>query len=64
MQKAVDRYWHETPEEIQKSYGEEYLKDFKTSIANHLSRARPSEKIKEVIDDMIDAVAGVNPKVS
>lgn len=48
---------------MRNSYGDEYMKDFKTTISAHLNRAKPSEKIKEVVDDMVDAVAGQDPKV-
>lgn len=59
---ALDRFWQECSEDVKKSYGDEYIKDFKTTISNHLNKAKPSEKIKEVIDDMVDAVAGNDPK--
>lgn len=59
---ALDRFWQECSEDVKKSYGDEYIKDFKMTISNHLNRAKPSEKIKEVIDDMVDAVAGDDPK--
>ncbi|KAK7068739.1 hypothetical protein SK128_026624 [Halocaridina rubra] len=62
VHRALDKYWEECSEDIKNSYGDEYIKDFKTTIANHLSRAKPSEKIKEVVDDMLDAVAGADPK--
>jgi len=29
-----------------------------------MSKARPEEKISEVVDDMMDAVAGTTPQVS
>jgi hypothetical protein len=29
-----------------------------------MSKARPEEKISEVVDDMMDAVAGLTPQVS
>ncbi|KAG7175094.1 short-chain dehydrogenase/reductase family 9C member 7-like [Homarus americanus] len=60
---ALDRFWHQCSEDVRKSYGDEYIKDFKTTISSHLNRAKPSEKIKEVIDDMVDAVAGDDPKI-
>ncbi|XP_069192407.1 LOW QUALITY PROTEIN: 17-beta-hydroxysteroid dehydrogenase type 6 [Procambarus clarkii] len=59
---ALDRFWQECSEDVKKSYGDEYIKDFKTTISMHLNRAKPSEKIREVIDDMVDAVAGDDPK--
>ncbi|KAK4288505.1 hypothetical protein Pmani_038464 [Petrolisthes manimaculis] len=47
---------------LKTTYGDEYIKDFKMTITQHLNRAKPSEKIAEVIDDMVDAVAGDDPK--
>ena len=63
MERELDKIWQQCPLDIQESYGEEYLQDFKNSLSNHLNRARPNELISEVIDDMVDAVAGVSPKV-
>ncbi|XP_068210653.1 17-beta-hydroxysteroid dehydrogenase type 6-like [Palaemon carinicauda] len=62
VHRALDKYWQECSEDVRNSYGDEYIKDFKNTISNHLNRAKPSEKIKEVVDDMVDAVAGVDPK--
>ena len=35
-----------------------------TVLKVHMSKARPEEKISEVVDDMMDAVAGLTPQVS
>ncbi|XP_042856171.1 short-chain dehydrogenase/reductase family 9C member 7-like [Penaeus japonicus] len=63
IHRALDKFWQECPEDVRNSYGDEYMKDFKITISAHLNRAKPSEKIKEVVDDMVDAVAGQDPKI-
>lgn len=37
---------------------------FQVSLEAHMKRAKPEEKITEVVDDMVDAVAGAEPKVT
>ncbi|KAF2351382.1 Short-chain dehydrogenase/reductase SDR [Trinorchestia longiramus] len=61
LHRSLDQTWQECPAEVRRSYGQEYLKDFKVTVNNHMSNAKPSEKIKEVIADMVDAVAGQEP---
>uniref|UniRef100_A0A6A7G7M0 Estradiol 17-beta-dehydrogenase 2-like n=3 Tax=Hirondellea gigas TaxID=1518452 RepID=A0A6A7G7M0_9CRUS len=62
LQKSLEHGWDESPVEVRCSYGSEYLEDFKVTVNSHMSRAKPEEKIKEVIADMVDAVAGVEPQ--
>ncbi|KAK3851056.1 hypothetical protein Pcinc_042265 [Petrolisthes cinctipes] len=62
IHRALDNYWDSCSDDIKTTYGDEYIKDFKITITQHLNRAKPSEKIAEVIDDMVDAVAGDDPK--
>ena len=64
MHLALDRFWQECSEDVKKCYGDDYMRDFKITLSKHLNRAKPTEKVKEVIDDMVDAVAGQDPKVS
>ena len=64
LQKNLDQYWEESPPEVRRSYGLEYLKEFKGTVSSHMSKAKPREKIKEVVDDMVAAVAGTEPRVS
>ena len=35
----------------------------KVSLREHMNRAKPEDKIAEVVDDMLDAVAGADPLV-
>ncbi|KAF2345932.1 Short-chain dehydrogenase/reductase SDR [Trinorchestia longiramus] len=63
LHRSLDQTWQECPAEVRRSYGQEYLKDFKVTVNNHMSNAKPSEKIKEVIADMVDAVAGQEPLI-
>ncbi|CAL4069091.1 unnamed protein product [Meganyctiphanes norvegica] len=60
--KALNQTWENLSEDIRNSYGNEYLKDYKSFIHEHLNRALPTEKIAEVVDDMVHAVAGIQPK--
>lgn len=62
IHRALDRFWQECSDDVRQCYGDDYMKDFKSTISKHLNRAKPSEKVKEVIDDMVDAVAGDDPK--
>ncbi|KAG0710113.1 Retinol dehydrogenase 2 [Chionoecetes opilio] len=72
MHNALDRFWRECSDDVRECYGDAYiqlpyvvillLQDFKSTISKHLDRAKPTEKVKEVVDDMVDAVAGDNPK--
>lgn len=62
IHRALDRFWQECSDDVRNCYGDDYMKDFKMTISKHLNRAKPSEKIREVIDDMVDAVAGDDPK--
>ena len=64
LQQCLDQYWEECPSEVRTSYGPEYLKEFKKTVSEHLSKAKPQEKVVEVINDLVDAVAGENPQVS
>lgn len=63
MHRALDRFWQECSEDVKRCYGDDYMKDFKDTLSKHLNRAKPTEKVKEVIDDMVDAVAGQDPKI-
>ena len=56
--------WESCPDHIRSSYGKEYLNDFKFCVAKSLKNAKPECKIHEVVDDMVDAVANEQPKVS
>lgn len=63
LQGTLDKLWNDCPEEIQKSYGKAYLEDFKSTVVQQMQRAKPLDKIHEVIDAMIHAVAGEEPQV-
>jgi len=52
--------WEATPIEIQESYGEEYFKAFQDKLAIMTNMAKGN--INEVVEDMLDAVAGKRPK--
>ncbi|KAB7503761.1 D-beta-hydroxybutyrate dehydrogenase, mitochondrial [Armadillidium nasatum] len=62
IQNNLDKLWKECPEEIRKSYGTEYLEDFKNTLHQHMQKAKPLNKIHEVVDDMVHAVAGEEPQ--
>ena len=36
---------------------------YQESLGAHMKRAKPASKITEVVDDMLDAVAGAEPLV-
>lgn len=52
--------WDRTPTEIQESYGEEYFKAFQEKLLRISTTAKGD--INEVVEDMLDAVAGQRPK--
>jgi len=54
-------YWNKCSEDVRTSYGEDYYDDFKRCLENHMNSAKPAHMIKEVIDDMVDAVVGSEP---
>jgi len=54
-------YWNKCSDDVRSSYGEDYYEEFQKCLANHMNSAKPPEKIKEVIDDLVDAVAGSEP---
>lgn len=62
IQKSLDKLWEECPAEVRRSYGHNYLQDFKETVSTHMNKAKPSEKIREVIADLVDAVAGQEPQ--
>jgi len=62
LERNVDRNWQESTEEIRKSYGQQYLDDFKVTMKKEMDRAKPVECIKEVVADMVDAVCGKEPE--
>ncbi|EFX74132.1 hypothetical protein DAPPUDRAFT_200252 [Daphnia pulex] len=61
LYKSLKNYWDQCPDDVQSSYGNEYLEHFKESLSAHMKRAKPAGKITEVVDDMLDAVAGAEP---
>lgn len=63
LYKSLESYWDQLPNEILNDYGREYLEQFKDSIGAHMSQAKPQHKISEVVNDMLDAVAGTEPKL-
>jgi hypothetical protein len=63
LHRSLDQTWLDCPAEVRRSYGQEYLEDFKVMVNHHMSQAKPTEKIKEVIADLVDAVAGQEPLV-
>ncbi|XP_046404155.1 short-chain dehydrogenase/reductase family 9C member 7-like [Ischnura elegans] len=62
VKNGMQKCWESSPEDVQTNYGEQYFQDFKSSVGKFLSKARPPSKISEVVDDMLDAVIGENPK--
>jgi len=52
--------WEATPTAIQESYGQEYFQAFQDRLVWQLNKARCD--INEVVDDLVDAVAGQRPK--
>lgn len=42
---------------------DKFLSLSKASLSAHMNRAKPEGKITEVVDDMLDAVAGAEPLV-
>jgi hypothetical protein len=63
MRTNLEKIWNQLPAEIKESYGANYYKDFVVKLRQFSDRARPVEKICEVIDDLVDAVAGTCPQV-
>ncbi|XP_076041213.1 17-beta-hydroxysteroid dehydrogenase type 6-like [Oratosquilla oratoria] len=63
LQNSLEEVWESCPEDIKETYGQDYMKDFRDRIEANTRRAKPSHKIVEVIDDMFDAVTGVDPKM-
>ncbi|KAF2347798.1 Short-chain dehydrogenase/reductase SDR, partial [Trinorchestia longiramus] len=67
MNSVIDVYhgfWDKAPEEAKKAIGLQY-RDARVKSLRDLCYlfARPLDKMDEVTDDMIDAVAGVSPQV-
>ncbi|KAI9560428.1 hypothetical protein GHT06_014445 [Daphnia sinensis] len=58
---SLKNYWDQCSDDVQSSYGKEYFEHFKESLSVHMNRAKPEGKITEVVDDMVDAVAGTEP---
>lgn len=58
----MKKYWSDTPQDIKDAYGEEYFKESLRKTEEMLT-LRPKDNIQEVIDDMVDAVVSVQPKV-
>ncbi|CAG0924000.1 unnamed protein product [Notodromas monacha] len=61
MKKNLQNIWDKLPEDIKESYGSAYYQDFLLKLKQFSDNARPKEKIAEVIDDLVDAVAGAAP---
>ncbi|CAL4107352.1 unnamed protein product, partial [Meganyctiphanes norvegica] len=61
--KSTNQSWEATPEDIRRSYGEAYIEDFRNYIRKSVAKAKPHEKLHEVVDDLVHAVTSVNPKV-
>lgn len=59
---AMQKCWESCSEDIQSNYGEQYFEDFKNGVLKILKRARPKSMISEVVDDMLDAAIGEQPK--
>ena len=59
----MDGYWQCCPQSIREAYGNKYFEDYRRSVEDVFKLARPISRIPEVIDDMVDAVAGCEPKV-
>lgn len=58
------RSWDELSDEIRSDYGFEYFRSREEILRETLKRScRPAEKIYEVIDDLVDAVAGAEPLI-
>lgn len=57
--------WEELSDEVRSDYGFEFFQAGQRDIRALMEKAcKPSEKIYEVIDDLVDAVAGTKPLVS
>ncbi|CAB3371331.1 Hypothetical predicted protein [Cloeon dipterum] len=63
IQGTMQEHWDSSPDNVKKTYGEKYFADFKETICGLLNMAREPQRIAEVIDDMVDAVIGDEPKM-
>ncbi|XP_059480965.1 short-chain dehydrogenase/reductase family 9C member 7-like [Neocloeon triangulifer] len=63
IQGTMQEHWDSSPDNVKKIYGEEYFAEFKKIISGLLTKAREPQQIAEVIDDMVDAVIGDEPKM-
>ena len=64
MRNNLEKIWDQLPAEIKESYGANYYRDFLVKLRQFSDSARPADKICEVIDDLVDAVAGTCPQVN
>lgn len=63
IHKLVDSVWSNTSASVKESYGEEYHKDWEDTLDRSLDKlAQPEERIRDVIDCLVDAVANEDAK--
>ncbi|XP_037094217.1 17-beta-hydroxysteroid dehydrogenase type 6-like [Pollicipes pollicipes] len=62
LEGTVKKDWDAAGEEVRASYGEHYRDEFKVKFMGELKNARPASKIYEVVDDILDATVGVEPR--
>lgn len=60
LKSNLKKAWDSTPIHIQESYGEEYFNAFQDTLQRMTQTAKGN--INEVVEDMVDAVAGQTPK--
>ncbi|XP_043192346.1 short-chain dehydrogenase/reductase family 9C member 7-like isoform X2 [Amphibalanus amphitrite] len=62
LEGTVKKDWEAAGEEVRSTYGEQYRDEFKVKFLSELKNARPASKIYEVVDDILDAVVGTEPR--
>nr|CAD7408238.1 unnamed protein product [Timema cristinae] len=62
MLNDLEKVWASCTRDVQAVYGEQYFQNSKTELQTLLTTARPG--LHEVVDDMVDAILGADPKVS
>jgi len=62
LEGTVNGDWDAAAAEVRESYGEHYRDEFKVKFMDELKNARPMSKIYEVVDDILDATIGTEPR--
>lgn len=63
MTEYLHECYHNLPKDVQQSYGLNYVQDAKTHVCKMDWFIRPSSKINEVVEDIVDAAVGRHPKI-